>query len=172
MTGRICLWDSRDALHSISVQNFFACDVMLDVYRQIKSVPQINLFNKLTLKDNANSRLFLYLRVSVSKSFVKMSDNQTVSQKVSKRAVWVTLAMRSIIARNTRNWCIGSAVNTVSSWQNTSKARTGKRSEERNCCNCIWRLHDNYIAIFYFVSFCDLVFCDSINSFLTSFGES
>ena len=52
-----------------------------------KSVAQINLFNKLTLKDNANSRLFLYLRVSVSKSFVKISDNQTVSQKVSKRAV-------------------------------------------------------------------------------------
>ena len=42
-----------------------------------KSVALVNFINKLTLKVNTNSRLLLYLQVSVSKSFVKMSDNHS-----------------------------------------------------------------------------------------------
>ena len=40
-------------------------------------ISRINKFIQPTFKDKANARLFLYFRVSISKSFVKMSNNHT-----------------------------------------------------------------------------------------------
>ena len=58
----------------ISLATLNACDVLLDVYRRIS---RINKFIQPTFKGKANARLFLYFRFSISKSFVKMSNNHT-----------------------------------------------------------------------------------------------
>ena len=74
----MCLEDSRYALHGIFLQNSLAtlnaCGVLLDIHRQISG---INKFIQPTFKGKANARLFLYFRVSISESFVKMSNNHT-----------------------------------------------------------------------------------------------
>ena len=56
----------------ISLATLNVCDVLLDIHRQIS---RINKFIQPTFKGKANTRLFLYFRVSISESFVKMSNN-------------------------------------------------------------------------------------------------
>ena len=112
----------------ISLATLNACDVLLDVYRRIS---RINKFIQPTFKGKANARLFLYFRFSISKSFVKMSNNHTgISDGLEEGSVSY----------------LSHVVHYSTLTKQVQGEERGRGLGKRNYYDWFWRLHGHYTA--------------------------